>query len=56
VRDDQLYEVKSAIILQPGPAALSDGLGELSRIVSAAARGERLPARREGDLRAARER
>ena len=56
VRDDQLYEVKSAIILQPGPAALSDGLGELSRIVAAAARGERLPARREGDLRAARER
>ena len=53
VRDDQLYEVKSAIILQPGPAALTDGLAELSRIVAAVAMGERLPARREGDLRAA---
>jgi iron complex transport system substrate-binding protein len=51
VRDDQLYEVKSALILQPGPAALSDGLAALSRIVAAVARGERLPPRREGDLR-----
>jgi iron complex transport system substrate-binding protein len=53
VRDDQLYEVKSALVLQPGPAALSDGVAELSRIVSAVARGERLPARREGELRGA---
>lgn len=53
VRDDQLYEVKSAVILQPGPAALTDGVRELSRIVSAVARGERLPAMREGDLRRA---
>jgi iron complex transport system substrate-binding protein len=53
VRDDQLYEVKSAIILQPGPAALTDGAAALSRIVSAVARGERLAPRREGDLRAA---
>ena len=53
VRDDQLYEVKSALILQPGPAALGDGVAALARIVAAAARGERLPARREGDLRAA---
>ncbi len=51
VRDDQLYEVKSAVILQPGPAALADGARELARIVGAAARGERLPPRREGDLR-----
>jgi iron complex transport system substrate-binding protein len=51
VRQDQLYEVKSAIILQPGPAALSDGIAELSRIVAAVARGERLEARREGELR-----
>ncbi len=48
---DQLYEVKSSIILQPGPAALSDGVGELARIVEAVARGETLPRRREGDLR-----
>jgi iron complex transport system substrate-binding protein len=51
VRDDQLYEVKSAIILQPGPAALEDGVRALARIVGAVARGERLPARREGELR-----
>jgi len=53
VADDQLYEVKSTIILQPGPAALGDGVGELARIVAAVARGERLPPRRPGDLRGA---
>ena len=35
VRNGELYEVKSALILQPGPAALTDGLAELRRIVSA---------------------
>ena len=44
VRDDQLYEVKSPLILQPGPAALSDGVSELAQIVAAVARGEKLPA------------
>jgi iron complex transport system substrate-binding protein len=29
VRDGRLYEIKSSIILQPGPAALTDGLREL---------------------------
>jgi iron complex transport system substrate-binding protein len=53
VRDDQLYEVKSTIVLQPGPAALSDGLAELARIVAAVARGERLAPARVGDLRRA---
>jgi iron complex transport system substrate-binding protein len=53
VRDDQLYEVKSAVILQPGPAALTDGVAQLSRIVGAVARGERLPAARAGELRTA---
>jgi iron complex transport system substrate-binding protein len=53
VVDDQLYEVKSALILQPGPAALSDGLAQLCRIVAAVASRERLPPRREGDLRSA---
>lgn len=33
VRDGQIFEVKSALILQPGPAALTDGLDELRRIV-----------------------
>jgi iron complex transport system substrate-binding protein len=53
VRDDQIYEIRSALILQPGPAALTDGLGELHAIVAAAARGERLPAWREGEPRRA---
>jgi iron complex transport system substrate-binding protein len=44
VRDGQLYEVKSALILQPGPAALTDGIGCLARILAAVARGERLEA------------
>jgi len=33
VRHGELHEVKSPLILQPGPAALSDGLSELRRIV-----------------------
>jgi iron complex transport system substrate-binding protein len=32
VRDGQLHEVKSSIILQPGPAALTDGVRALLRI------------------------
>ncbi|WP_223637473.1 ABC transporter substrate-binding protein [Corallococcus sp. EGB] len=53
VLDDQLYEVKSTYILQPGPAALSDGVDQLARIVAAIARGEKLPMARPGDLRTA---
>jgi iron complex transport system substrate-binding protein len=53
VVDDQLYEVKSSLILQPGPAALSDGVDRLARIVAAVARGEKLTAGRAGDLRTA---
>jgi iron complex transport system substrate-binding protein len=53
VRDDQLYEIKSTYVLQPGPAALTDGLDQIARIVAAVARGEKLPRRREGDLRRA---
>jgi len=34
VRDGELHEVKSPIILQPGPAALFDGLDALHAIVS----------------------
>jgi iron complex transport system substrate-binding protein len=35
VRDGHLYEIKSSIILQPGPAALTDGLAALhSRLAS----------------------
>ncbi|MCP3164755.1 ABC transporter substrate-binding protein [Myxococcus qinghaiensis] len=53
VLDDQLYEVKSSLILQPGPAALSDGVERLARIVSAVARGEKLPVPKGADLRGA---
>jgi iron complex transport system substrate-binding protein len=34
VRDGALYEIKSALILQPGPAALTDGVDQLVRIVA----------------------
>ncbi len=53
VRDDQLYEIKSSFILQPGPAALTDGLAQLSKIIRAVACGEKLPSPRSGDLRQA---
>jgi iron complex transport system substrate-binding protein len=33
VRDGELHEIKSPIILQPGPAALTEGVGEIARIV-----------------------
>jgi iron complex transport system substrate-binding protein len=35
VREGQLFEIKSADILQPGPAALTDGVEQLHRIVLA---------------------
>lgn len=53
VRHDALYEVKSAFILQPGPAVLTDGAAQVARIIAATARGELLPAPRAGDLRTA---
>lgn len=34
VRDDQLYEIKSTYILQPGPAALTEGLRQLHAILA----------------------
>ena len=33
VRDGQLFEIKSLIILQPGPAALTDGVAEIAAII-----------------------
>jgi iron complex transport system substrate-binding protein len=33
VRDGQLFEIKSADILQPGPAALTDGVEQMHRII-----------------------
>jgi iron complex transport system substrate-binding protein len=40
VRDGHLYEIKSSIILQPGPAALTDGVRELhARLASVTSSG-----------------
>jgi iron complex transport system substrate-binding protein len=33
VQHQNLYEIKSSLILQPGPAALTDGLAELEKII-----------------------
>jgi len=33
VRDGQLFEIKSPLILQPGPAALTDGLDAITHII-----------------------
>ena len=38
VRRNALYEIKSPLILQPGPAALTDGLDALRRIIAEQAR------------------
>ena len=35
VRNDQLHEIKSVNILQPGPAALTDGVKQLQTIINA---------------------
>ena len=34
MRNKAVYEIKSSLILQPGPAALTDGLSELHRLIS----------------------
>ena len=34
VRDGHIYEIKSAFILQPGPASLTDGVRQLQEIIS----------------------
>ena len=34
IRDDRLYEIKSTYILQPGPAALTEGLRQLHAILA----------------------
>jgi iron complex transport system substrate-binding protein len=37
VASGEIHEIKSALILQPGPAALTDGLDALQKIIAAAA-------------------
>jgi iron complex transport system substrate-binding protein len=34
VKNNQIFEIKSADILQPGPAALTDGVSQLHRIIA----------------------
>lgn len=46
VRDGELHEIKSPLILQPGPAALTDGLDRLQAIVTGWARRQDLVATR----------
>jgi iron complex transport system substrate-binding protein len=36
----QIHEIKSPLILQPGPAALTNGLAALRAIISGLAEGE----------------
>jgi iron complex transport system substrate-binding protein len=43
VRDGHIYELKSTYILQPGPAALTEGVRQLHAIISHAAGGEVKP-------------
>ncbi|MBI3787980.1 MAG: cobalamin-binding protein, partial [Ignavibacteriales bacterium] len=33
IKNNRLYEINSSIILQPGPAALTDGLDALVKII-----------------------
>lgn len=40
VRNGQIYEVKSTYILQPGPAALTEGVAQLERIMQRASGAE----------------
>lgn len=35
VRDGELHEIKSPVILQPGPAAMTEGVAQVARIVQA---------------------
>lgn len=41
VRTDQLHEIKSADILSPGPGAITAGLGQLERVITAWAQANR---------------
>jgi len=43
VRNQALYEIKSTLILQPGPAALTDGIAALERVMRSAVGAPPLP-------------
>ena len=40
IKQDRLYEIKSPFILQPGPAALTDGLDQLQQIIHSVVAGQ----------------
>jgi iron complex transport system substrate-binding protein len=40
VRDGHIYEIKSAVILQPGPASLTEGVSQLHEIFKSAVVGQ----------------
>jgi iron complex transport system substrate-binding protein len=40
VRNGEIHEIKSSIILQPGPAALTDGIRQLQQIIARVARSD----------------
>ena len=46
VQDGELHEVKSPLILQPGPAALTDGLATIHRVVASWANKSAIAGRR----------
>jgi iron complex transport system substrate-binding protein len=48
VRNRQIYEIKSAFILQPGPAALTEGVRQLQEIISRVAQEVMQPRRPDG--------
>ena len=54
VRDGQLHEIKSPLILQPGPAALTDGLVALQRIIGDWAKAAHAPPASPGHSRSSR--
>jgi iron complex transport system substrate-binding protein len=39
VRHGRMHEIASSIILQPGPAALTDGIRQLQQLIAGAVRG-----------------
>ena len=41
VRNGHVYEIKSSLILQPGPAALTDGIRALQQIIMRVARSSK---------------
>ena len=41
IRDGHIYEIKSAYILQPGPAALTEGIRQIHHIIANVANAHR---------------